>query len=202
MTATPFSFDTDFRGPNPGRRISDVDVASAREQGFHDGFAQGRQQAQAEQNAALTHMAGVLASQAQALLAAQDQHRDEIEAGAAALAITIARRIAGAALAEKPNAVLEQAARECIAHARTAPHLAVRVNEAMVTETEKLFGRLIHESGYAGKLIILGEPEIMPGDARLEWADGGVFIDRGALDAAIAQAAHRILGFNPDTLIS
>ncbi len=66
--ATPFSFDTDFRGPNPGRRISDVDVAAAREQGFQEGLAQGRRQAQAEQEAALTHMAGVLAQQAQALL--------------------------------------------------------------------------------------------------------------------------------------
>jgi flagellar assembly protein FliH len=202
MTATRFSFDTDFRGPNPGRRITDVDVAGAREQGFQDGFAQGREQAMAEQNAALTHMAGVIAQQAQALLAAQDQRLAEVETAAAQLAVVIARRIAGAALADKPNAVIEQAARECIVHARAAPHLAVRVNEAHVPDTERLFGRLAHESGYTGKVIILGEPEIMPGDARLEWADGGVVIERGALDAAIADAACRILGFHPDTLIS
>ncbi len=94
--------------------------------------------------------------------------------------------------------MLEQAARECLTHARAAPHLAVRVNEAHVSDAERLFGRLTHESGYAGKLIILGEPEIAPGDARLEWADGGVVIDRGALDAAIATAARDILGFDPD----
>jgi flagellar assembly protein FliH len=202
METAKFSFETDFRGASPGRRITDVDVEAAREQGYADGVAEGRRAAQAEHNAALTHMAGVLAQQAQALLAAQDERQAELEAAAAALAVTIGRRIAGAALADRPAAVLEQAARECVVHARNAPHIAVRVNEAKVAEVEAMFGKLTRESGYAGKVIILGEPEIAPGDGRLEWADGGVVVDRGALDAAIADACRRILGVSPDTLLS
>ncbi|MCU0884227.1 MAG: FliH/SctL family protein [Beijerinckiaceae bacterium] len=201
MTATRFTFETDFRQEAHGRRVSDVDVVTAREQGFQDGFAQGRQAAEAEAQAALKHMAGVLAAQAEALLGQQQARLDLIEASAAALAVTMARRLAGAALADKPAALIEQAARECIVHARSAPHLAVRVNEAAVEDAETLFGRLTRESGYAGKVIILGEPDIAPGDARFEWADGGVVIDRARLEQTIAAAAEQVLGKRPDDLL-
>ncbi len=85
-------------------------------------------------------------------------------------------------------------------HARSAPHLAVRVNDAAVEDAEKLFGRLTRESGYAGKVIILGEPDIAPGDARLEWADGAVVIDRAALEKSISDAVSRLVGAVPDPL--
>ncbi len=198
MNAAKFTFDTDFRSEARGRRVTDVDVATAREQGMQDGFAQGQQAARAEANAALIHMAGLISSQAEKLLAAQGARDHLIEAAAAALAVTLAKRIAGAALADRPSALIEQAARECLVHARTAPHLAVRVNEAAVEDAEKLFGRLTRESGYAGKVIILGEPEIAPGDARLEWADGGVVIDAAALDDKISAAVAAVLGVPAD----
>jgi flagellar assembly protein FliH len=198
MTAARFSFETDFRKEAHGRRVTDVDVASAREQGFQDGFAQGQQAAEAKAQAALTHMAGVIARQAEALLAAQQERLTAIEAAAAALAVTMARRIAGDALADKPQALITQAARECLAHARSSPHLAARVNPSRVEETEALFGRLARESGYAGRVIVLGEPEIAPTDARFEWADGGVVIDSERLEEALAVAAETVLGVKPD----
>jgi flagellar assembly protein FliH len=194
MTAAKFMFETDFRSEARGRRVTDVDIEVARQEGFETGFAEGQQAARAEANAALTHMAGLISQQAERLLAGQDARAELVEASAAMLAVTMARRLAGAALADKPQALIEQAARECIVHARSAPHLAVRVNEAQVESAEQLFGRLTRESGYAGKVIILGEPEIAPGDARFEWADGGVVIDRAALDKQIEGAIGLVLG--------
>jgi flagellar assembly protein FliH len=194
MTTAKFMFETDFRSEARGRRVTDVDVETARQDGYNAGFTEGRAAARAEADAALTHMAGLISHQAERLLAAQGERAELIEASAAALAATMARRLAGAALADKPQALIEQAARECIVHARAAPHLAVRVNEAHVDSAEQLFGRLTRESGYAGKVIILGEPEIAPGDARFEWADGGVVIDRAALDRQINGVIGQVLG--------
>jgi flagellar assembly protein FliH len=201
MQSAPFSFDTDFRREAHGRRVTDVDVATAREQGFNEGFAQGRAAAAAEAQAALTHMAGLLAQQAQMLLAQQGERFALVEREATALAVVLARRIAGAALAQRPDAVLEQAARECLQHARAAPHLAVRVHADAVDKAEKLFGALAHESGFAGKVIVLGEPETAIGDARLEWADGGVVIERAGLDALIDAAARQALGASPEEIL-
>ena len=40
-------------------------------------------------------------------------------------------------------------------------------------------------SGFAGRLIVLGDPEIRMGDGRLEWADGGLVRDINAISSEI-----------------
>jgi flagellar assembly protein FliH len=45
--------------------------------------------------------------------------------------------------------------------------------------------------------VVLGEPEIMPGDCRVEWADGGVVRDRAAVELAIDGAVNRYLTGRP-----
>jgi flagellar assembly protein FliH len=44
------------------------------------------------------------------------------------------------------------------------------------------------ERGYEGRLVVIGEPEIAPGDARIEWADGGIVREQKHIDEAVEQA--------------
>ena len=48
--------------------------------------------------------------------------------------------------------------------------------------------------GFEGRLVVLAEPEIAPGDCRIEWADGGVVRDARRDRAAIGDAVGRYLG--------
>ena len=41
--------------------------------------------------------------------------------------------------------------------------------------------------------MVLAEPDIAPGDCRIEWADGGIKRDRAATEAAIADAVGRYI---------
>jgi flagellar assembly protein FliH len=45
----------------------------------------------------------------------------------------------------------------------------------------------IANSGFTGRLVVLGDPELTIGDGRIEWADGGVVRDTAALAAGIEQ---------------
>ena len=53
--------------------------------------------------------------------------------------------------------------------------------------------------GFEGKLIVLAEAAIAPGDCRLEWADGGLARDRAQLEAAITDAVDRYLAVRRQT---
>jgi len=75
-----------------------------------------------------------------------------------------------------------------------APHLVLRVNENAVEAAETLVGRLARDAGFAGRLVVLGEPDIAPGDGRIEWADGGMVIDTQQLSAQIEQAVADVFG--------
>jgi flagellar assembly protein FliH len=85
---------------------------------------------------------------------------------------------------------VESAVQECFTEARTAPHIAVRVHDSLVEDVKTHLGKLAADRGFAGKLVILGEPEIAPGDVRLEWADGGVVRERAAIDQAVEKTIH------------
>lgn len=188
-TATKFMFGTDFR--EGGRRAAgEADITAARAEGFRDGEIQGRQQGEAQ----LVALAGQIARAADRLLAQDDARAVAVEEQAAQVALAAARALAGAALAEKPMAEIEAAVRECLVHARLAAHLVVRVHESAVEAVEGLLKRLAQHSGYAGRLIVLGEPDIAAGDGRIEWADGGVAIDRQLLSQQVEQAVARVFG--------
>jgi len=187
--AKKFMFDTDFRG-NGRKAVDEAALEAARAEGFHSGFDQARREAEQQLGSLLSQ----LVRHGERLLAQQDERLADIEAQAAQLAIAAARGLAGAALADKPLVQLLTAARECLAHARHAPHLAIRVHESLVETVEGKLSGLARESGFAGRIVVLGEPDIAIGDGRLEWADGGIAIERAQLDEAVDKAVRAVFG--------
>lgn len=187
--AKKFMFATDFRG-NGNKAADEAALEAARADGFHTGLDHARREADQQLGALLSQ----LVRQSERLLAHQDERLAQIEAQAAQLAIATARSLAGAALADKPLAQLLEAARECLAHARHAPHLAIRVHESLVETVEAKLSTLARETGFAGRIVVLGEPDIALGDGRLEWADGGIAIESAALDEAVGKAVRAVFG--------
>ena len=53
--------------------------------------------------------------------------------------------------------------------------------------------RLAAQSGFEGRLVILAEPDIATGDCRIEWADGGVVLERAAIEAKINELVGRYM---------
>lgn len=191
----PFLFDTDFgrpRGPSPADAEAAARAEAARAaleaaayaSGLQDGRAEAALQAQARLADALTRV-GLAAA---GLLNQSDARDAEREAQALAFAGALARKIAGEALDARPLAAVEEAARSALRHLRGVPHLVLRVNEALVDEAETLMRRLSREHGFEGRLVVLGEPDMAPGDVRLEWADGGVVRERARIEAALEDA--------------
>ncbi len=190
MNTRPFLFDTDFR-PRPASVASPKDdaalaaaVAEAHARGVQEGRAQAEMQAQGRMADALTRL-GLAAA---GLLGQADARDAEREAQAMDFAVALARRIAGEALDAQPLAAIGDAARSALQHLRGVPHLVVRVHESLVDEAEALVKRLARERGFEGRLVVLGEPDLAPGDARMEWADGGVVRDRARIEAAVLDA--------------
>ncbi|KUL95341.1 hypothetical protein DK26_09175 [Bosea sp. WAO] len=187
--AKKFMFDTDFSG-NSRKAVDEGALDAARAEGFHSGLDQARRDSD-QQTATLLSQ---LARSCQQLLAQQDARLAAIEEQAAHLAVAAARGLAGAALADKPLVQLLAAARECFGHARQAPHLVVHVHESLVETVESKLAGLARETGFAGRVVVLGEPDIAPGDGRIEWADGGLAIDSAQRDGAIEAAIRSVFG--------
>ena len=75
----------------------------------------------------------------------------------------------------------------------STPHLVVRINDSLYEAARERIERLAKQSGFEGRLVILAEPEIATGDCRIEWADGGVVLERAAIEAKINELVGRYM---------
>ena len=76
----------------------------------------------------------------------------------------------------------------------STPHIAVRINDALYAPRRKSSKKSCASRGFEGRLVVLAERDIAPGDCRIEWADGGVNRDSAAAEAAISEAVTGYIG--------
>jgi flagellar assembly protein FliH len=186
--ASKFLFDCDFGGPGSGSAKNAAALQEAEARGRAQGVAEGRRQGAAEAEAQLAAAMRRLADAAVQLLAGADAHQARLEEEALAFAAALGRKLAGTALAAQPLEPILEAARASLQHLRGVPHLVVRVNEGLVEAVEARVQKIARERGYEGRLVVLGEPGIAPGDGRIEWADGGVVREQAQIEAAVNAA--------------
>ncbi len=82
---------------------------------------------------------------------------------------------------------------ECFSHLVATPHLVVRINDQLYDAAHQRIEQLAKASGFQGRLVILAEPEIATGDCRIEWADGGVVLERAATETKIDELVGRYI---------
>jgi flagellar assembly protein FliH len=195
--ASGFLFKHDFRRPETADAKHQAALAEAEARGRAAGLAAGLAQAQSATATRIAEALEGVARKAATLLGEADARQAGLEREALAFALSFARKLAGEALRINPTGPIAEAARAAFQHLRAVPHLVVRVNDGLVPEVDAMMGRLAREGGFEGRVIVIGEPEILPGDARLEWADGGILRQRSRAEAAVAGASDPGLERSP-----
>ena len=206
-----FLFDTDFSRPEPPPvpaepprptidleqhlaelvEVEDRTRAEAFAEGREDGYAAGRADAEARAAERLADEAAAIAVAAGRLLGTLDAERLAIEARAVDLAVIAARKLAEHLVEREPLAEIRALLAECLGPLRKAPHLVVRLAARDADALKTHVDRIARETGFEGRIVILGEDEIGRGDCRIEWADGGILRDAAAVAAEIEASVAR-----------
>lgn len=160
-------------------------IAQAREEAFAEGVAAGERNATAHAAQTMATAAAALAARTAEMAAALDdanagQLRDAIE-----LAASIGRKLALHLLARYPVAELDALIAECMASLGHVPHLVIRCHPDIADAVRDIATGHMATSGFAGRLVVLGDPDIRLGDGRLEWVEGGLVRDIGAVSKQI-----------------
>jgi flagellar assembly protein FliH len=199
-----FMFDIDFSAPDKSReKVSQADVAqkvaAAEAKAYRDGFDAGQREAKAESDrrSALALEEIKIAMQGIAARFAGVESRMETEA--VDVAVAVARKLCSELIAAEPLGELSGLVSECFSHLVSTPHLVVRVNDQLYEAARERIERLAKPSGFQGRLVILAEPQIATGDCRIEWADGGVVLERAAIDAKIDELVGRYIASRKGT---
>jgi flagellar assembly protein FliH len=114
-----------------------------------------------------------------------------LEAEAVEVAVAVARKLAAALVAREPFAEIAALARDCFRELISSPHIAVRVNDSLYAAAREKLDDIVRARNFAGRLVVLAEPDIAVGDCCIEWADGGINRNSAATEAAISAAVDR-----------
>jgi flagellar assembly protein FliH len=194
-----FLFEQDF-GDGSGRKPAERTIplaehtrhmADAEAAGHAKGMASAEAQARVEavqrSAAALERVAHAL----EAISANLQAVEARLETEAIEVAVAVAKKLAPELIAREPLAEIAALATDCFGQLVSAPHVVVRVSDAVYGEARDRLDEICRARGMTGRLVVLAEPDIKPGDCRIEWADGGINRDRAAAEAAIEDTVGR-----------
>ena len=194
-----FLFDTDFSAPHKARERAATpaeiaqQVAQAESRAYRAGYdaAQREAKVESDRRAALALEEIGIAIKGIAARYAGIETRMETEA--VDVAVAVARKLCAELIAREPLGEITALVSDCFSQLASTPHLVVRINDSLYDAARAQIERLAAHAGFEGRLVILAEPTIATGDCRIEWADGGVVLDRAAIEAKISELVGRYM---------
>ncbi|MEI9922406.1 MAG: FliH/SctL family protein [Bradyrhizobium sp.] len=200
-----FLFDMDFSAPDRMRERPATPaeiaqkVAAAEARAYRDGYDAAQREAKAESDrrsaAALEEIGVNIRGIAQRFSGIETR----METEAVDVAVAVARKLCSTLIAAEPLSEIIGLVKDCFSHLVATPHLVVRINESLYDAAHERIERLAKQSGFEGRLVILAEPEIATGDCKIEWADGGVVLEREAIEAKINELVGRYIASRNQT---
>ncbi len=167
-------------------------IADARAEAYAEGLAAGAGQATAMAAQTLASAAATLATQTAQMVAALDEAVEVNRRESVELATTVGRKLALHLVARFPVTELEALVTECLPSLSGVPHLVIRCHPDLADAIREAATAQMATSGFAGRLVVLGDPDIRMGDGRLEWVDGGLVRD---IAATSKQIDRQIAGY-------
>ena len=194
-----FLFDMDFSAPDKTRERpatpSEIaqKIASAEARAYRDGYDTAQREAKAESDRRTALALEEIAVGIQGIATRFSGIEIRMETEAVDVAVAVARKLCSELISDEPLVEITGLVSDCFSHLVSTPHLVVRINETLYEAAHERIERLAKQSGFAGRLVILAEPEIATGDCRIEWADGGVVLERAAIEAKINELVGRYM---------
>jgi flagellar assembly protein FliH len=193
-----FLFDTDFSAPDRMReRATPAEVAqkvaAAEARAYRDGYDAALREAKVESDRRMALALETIGVAIKGIAARFSGIENRMETEAVDVAVAVARKLASELFAREPLGEVTALVSDCFTQLVSTPHIVVRINDTLYEAAHIHIEALAKQSGFAGRLVILAEPDIQTGDCRIEWADGGVVLERAAIEAKINELVGRYI---------
>jgi len=194
-----FLFDVDFSAPDKSREKPATPaeiaqkIADAEARAYRAGYDAAQHEAKVESDRRIALAMEEISLAIRGIATRFSGIETRMETEAVDVAVAVARKLCAELVAREPLGEITALVSDCFSHLVSTPHLVVRINTQLYEVTREKIERLATQSGFEGRLVILAEPEIATGDCRIEWADGGVVLDRAAIEAKISELVGRYM---------
>lgn len=201
--ANRFLFDLDFddarnlgeKPPEPTFTADELNAARgvARAEGMEAGRTEAMRSIERRVGENLSQIAQRLAEAA----ALRDASLQEIERNAVALCTGLMRRLFPEFQRRHGSDEIEQLVRDSLRLMVDEPRVVVRLNDENLDKLQQRIKDAATMAGFAGKIVLVSDDQVAPGDCAIEWADGGTERNGDRLWAEIDAAIRRLTASEP-----
>jgi flagellar assembly protein FliH len=194
-----FLFDMDFSAPDKMRERAATPseiaqkIAAAEARAYRNGYDAALHETKVESDRRAALALEEIGITIKGIAARFAGIETRMETEAVDVAVAVARKLCSELIAREPLGEITSLVSDCFAQLVSTPHLVVRINDSLYEAAQQRIEKLAKQSGFEGRLVVLAEPEIETGDCRIEWADGGVVLERAAIDAKIDELVGRYI---------
>ena len=194
LSPRKFMFERSFDAPAAARAPERKPVTLKPEQydalkkeSYDQGFAAGHKTGLDEQTGQMMALLARIGDKIDHMAHSMDTLQRQNDVNMRQMAITIARKFVPELASRHGVQEIEALLSAVIAEMIHEPRLVVRINESQFDCLNEKITTLAAQKAYAGKVVILADAEIAAGDCLIEWADGGMERNSGALWNKIEQ---------------
>jgi flagellar assembly protein FliH len=184
------------RKPPPEAPLSRADVEAARAQGVAEGRKAALAEAARSSEERVATALATLAGGMKELITGRQRDSAELQRRSLEAFRAIMHKAVPALCRKDPLTEIEALVIQCLHEAFEEPRLVLRVADSLFPALRERVETLAASTGFAGKIVLLADETLAPGDARIEWAEGGAERDGARLltdiDAALARAIEAI----------
>jgi flagellar assembly protein FliH len=195
MKATAkYLFDEDFAtGEKPTITLVEAERrrADAESVAYRNGYAAGQAQAQGEANERIAVALAAIADGLGRVHLALSGIETRLEIEAVEVAVAVASKLAPELIAREPLAELSALATECFRHLVTTPLVTVRIGADIYEPAKAKLEEIARARGFEGRMMVVTDEALRPGDCRIEWAEGGLVRDEAATLATVNDTVSR-----------
>lgn len=200
-----FLFDTTFESgktrasadeDKPQPKYFDADLENARAEGFAAGHDAAKREAAQSIEQATAEAANTIAQQLGALEPALAAAQERQTRMAVELSAALVRKLFPKMTERHGPAEIQGLVATALERLRDEPRIVIRVADSLLDTVQKEVGAVAQRAGFDGKIVLLAEPDLAPGDARVEWADGGAERDTDRAWRDIDALIHKVVGFH------
>lgn len=109
------------------------------------------------------------------------------------LALMASQQLAQELVKNEPVKALETLFTDILSYIQTEPHVLIRVPEGLASDIEQRLKRIVEQKGYAGKISIEPQQDMVMGDWQFEWSEGGVIKNQEETMQAVSDAVERYM---------
>jgi flagellar assembly protein FliH len=179
--------------PEPPPLFSEEEMFAARDESYQKGREDGLREAEESRAFLESNAVRAISEQLAGLFAAEKRSAEAAMRSSIQVAQVMLKKLAPSLAKREGLSDIEGLMRECLMRLGKEPRVVVRVADDLADAVRAKVDGLVAESGFEGRVVVIGAPGLQPTDCKVEWADGGAERDFDRLLAEVDAVVERYL---------